>query len=76
MKNGSQMRDVVFLLPSELAERWRCAEKVLDGMRWRGTGPVYTKVGGSVRYAVADVEAYEAERRRGEPEPEPAEAGA
>ena len=45
--------------PAELAERWQCSPGHLANMRSAGVGPVYLKLGSSIRYRVADVQAYE-----------------
>ncbi|GAA1431399.1 hypothetical protein GCM10009616_18420 [Microlunatus lacustris] len=47
----------------ELAERWQLSRGTLANIRSRGDGVPYVKVGGRVRYALADVLAYEAARR-------------
>ncbi|MGG5753252.1 helix-turn-helix transcriptional regulator [Zafaria sp. Z1313] len=52
-----------FLDPHGLAERWGVSRQNLANMRHRGVGPVFTKLGGNVRYALDDVEAYEASQR-------------
>ena len=49
-----------FLRPSDLAERWGVSVGHLSNLRVRGAGPAYLKLNnGTVRYALADVEAYE-----------------
>ena len=45
--------------PTELAERWQCSPGHLANMRSAGVGPVYLKLGSSIRYRVSDVQAYE-----------------
>lgn len=52
-----------FLQQHELADRWRVSPRTLERWRWRKTGPTFTKIGGRVVYALADVEAYERRRR-------------
>jgi hypothetical protein len=56
-----------YLAPSELSERWqgKITTQTLAQWRARKVGPAYTKLGGSVLYDLADVEAYEAKQRRG-----------
>jgi hypothetical protein len=54
---------VRYLRPEALAERWDTPPKTLANWRSRGTGPVFTKIGTSVRYLLSDVEAYEQARR-------------
>lgn len=49
-----------FLTPAELAARWKIAPKSLSNARWAGTGLPYVRVGGgSIRYRLEDVEAFE-----------------
>jgi hypothetical protein len=51
----------MFLTEAELAERWRLAPKTLQNQRHRGQTPIrFLKIGHSVRYALSDVEAFEA----------------
>jgi hypothetical protein len=47
------------LTPAELAERWQCSPGHLANMRSAGVGPVYLKLGSSIRYRVSDVQTYE-----------------
>ena len=49
----------VHLTPSHLARRWSVSVGHLANLRSSGTGPAYLKVGGRVRYRLADVEHYE-----------------
>lgn len=51
-----------FLTESDLAARWVVSPKVLRNKRWAGGGPPFVKIGGSIRYRLADIEAYEAAR--------------
>lgn len=53
-----------FLKPEELAARWRTTPGTLKTQRYRRRGPAYTKVGTSVLYKLADVEAYEQAQTR------------
>lgn len=52
-----------FLTAAEVAERWGIAKQNLATMRYQGTGPIFTKIGGRVRYELKDIEAYETSRR-------------
>jgi len=54
------------LTPIELAERWKLKPSTLEAWRVRGGGPnlPWTKIGGAVRYRLADVERVEAENLR------------
>jgi len=47
-----------------LARRWGLSHRTLERWRHDGHGPVYLKIGGRVVYQRADIEAYEATRRR------------
>lgn len=48
-----------FLLEPELANRWRLSPSTLRTRRSRGISLPYFKVGGSIRYELTDVLAYE-----------------
>lgn len=50
------------LTPDELAERWSMSRESLAYLRYQGRGPRFFKAGRLVRYRLADVEAFEAER--------------
>lgn len=52
-----------FLTPEQLAARWQVQPELLANWRYRGVGPVHTKLGHAVRYAMSDVEVYEAQQR-------------
>lgn len=53
--------EVRHLRPQQLAARWGTTVKRLANDRSQGRGPKFLKVGASVLYRVADVEAFEAE---------------
>ncbi len=53
-----------YLTQAELAARWRISPRTLERWRWRGTGVPFIKVGGSIRYRLQDVEAFEARQLR------------
>jgi predicted site-specific integrase-resolvase len=57
------MSQKIFLTAQEVAERWGVAKQNLATMRYHGTGPIYTKIGGRVRYELSDLEAYERAQR-------------
>ncbi|MDP9693018.1 UNVERIFIED_ORG: hypothetical protein J2X79_000555 [Arthrobacter globiformis] len=57
------MSDKTFLTAGELADRWGIAKQNLATMRYQGTGPIFTKIGGRIRYELQDIEAYETARR-------------
>lgn len=56
------------LTPQQLATRWRVSTRTLARMRVEGRGPAYFKTAGTpqghVRYALDDVEAWEASSRQ------------
>lgn len=47
-----------------LARRWGLSHRTLERWRHDGRGPAYLKIGGRVVYQRADIEAFEATRRR------------
>lgn len=47
------------LTPDDLAARWSVTVASLANQRSLRRGPTYLKLGGAIRYALADVEAYE-----------------
>ncbi|WP_326964621.1 helix-turn-helix domain-containing protein [Arthrobacter sp. PL16] len=53
------------LTPTDLADRWKKPARTLGQWRYEGRGPAYVKIGGAVRYRLADVEAYETEHLMG-----------
>lgn len=56
--------DQELLTQAALAKRWKVSPRTLERWRWLGRGPQYMKVGGQVRYRIADVAAYEAAQLR------------
>ena len=56
--------DQELLTQAALARRWKVSPRTLERWRWLGRGPQYMKVGGQVRYRIADVAAYEAAQLR------------
>lgn len=52
----------VFLTTEALAERWKMSAHTLVQWRQQARGPVFTKIGGKVRYELAIVEAWERAR--------------
>lgn len=55
--------DAPFLTVDQLAARYQVSAQTIRDWRLDGKGPVATKLGGSVRYALADVIAWEREQR-------------
>lgn len=53
------MYNKLFLTADQLASRWGVAKQNLATMRYNGNGPIYTKIGGRIRYEMSDVESYE-----------------
>lgn len=53
-----------FLTERQLAQRWGVSVKTLQANRLKGSPPPFVKIGAAVRYAIADIAAYELERRR------------
>ncbi len=47
------------LTQKQVAQRWALSERTLERWRCTGEGPVYVKLGCSVRYRIADIEAFE-----------------
>ena len=47
------------LTQKQLARRWALSERTLERWRCTGEGPTYVKLGGLVRYRLADVEEFE-----------------
>lgn len=48
-----------FLSETQVAERWGMSPKTLQRWRVIRVGPVYLKIGGSIRYRLCDVERFE-----------------
>lgn len=48
-----------FLSESELSERWNVSKKTLQKYRYNGTGPVFHRLGGNIRYAMSDILSFE-----------------
>jgi hypothetical protein len=56
--------DQELLTQAAVAKRWKVSPRTLERWRWVSRGPQYIKVGGQVRYRLADIEAYEAAQLR------------
>tara|TARA_Y100001973_G_C5205480_1_gene341186 strand:+ start:752 stop:949 length:198 start_codon:yes stop_codon:yes gene_type:complete len=48
----------------QLAKRWQMTRKTLIRWRSEGTGPPFVRIGRSILYRMADVEAYEQANRQ------------
>jgi hypothetical protein len=46
----------------QLSRRWNLSPRSLERYRMNGEGPRYLRVGGAVRYRLADIEAFESEQ--------------
>lgn len=70
---GATLEDrTITLAPEEAAERLGVQRSTLDNWRWTGSGPRYCKVGGRVRYRLADLAAWlDARTRRSTSDPGP-----
>lgn len=55
----------VWLTTGELAVRWKLTERTLERWRAERYGPVWHVLGGSIRYLMSEVEAFENRTRRG-----------
>lgn len=51
-----------FLTAKQLSQRWCISPSTLERWRWLGVGLPYIKVGGRIRYRLADIQAYERDR--------------
>lgn len=50
----------VYLTQRDLAGRWRVSGRTLERWRAERYGPAWIRIGGSIRYRMADVLAWEA----------------
>lgn len=60
-----------FLTSEDLLQRWcnRITSGTLANWRSRGVGPIWSYIGPRILYALADVEAWEAQQRAGTTRP-------
>ena len=49
-----------YLTQRELAQRWRVSGRTLERWRAEPYGPAWVTIGGSIRYRMEDVQAWEA----------------
>lgn len=61
------------LTPAQLGERWHKSTASLAQMRYRGNGPRFAKIAGSIFYRVQDVLDFEESQVRTRTDDEPAE---
>ena len=62
--NTNKSARVEFLSDPELSARWGLKAGTLSNWRCQGRGPTFIKIGGSVRYKIADILAYEDDSAR------------
>lgn len=55
MKCWKEDKENQLLTTTEAAKLLAFTQKALEGMRWRGEGPPYVKIGRSVRYRYCDL---------------------
>jgi len=58
------MPEQILMTQSELSSRWKLSQRTLERWRILGSGPMYVKLGGSVRYMLEEVIDYETSRTR------------
>lgn len=58
-----------FFTPAELAERWHLSEQTLANWRTARKGPRFVRLGGAVRYPLAEVLAFEQQGQHKPPKP-------
>lgn len=58
------MTEDAFLTSMQLSQRWCISSSTLERWRWLGVGLPYIKVGGRIRYRLADIKAYEQKELR------------
>ena len=60
-----QLAPWLLIRESELAERWRTSQRTLQRWRKEAYGPAHIVIGGTIRYRIADILAFEERMRRG-----------
>lgn len=63
MTSNPRMRS--FLTQQDLEARWHLSGRTLGRWRTNGYGPAWRTIGGSIRYLLSDVEAFEDGQRCG-----------
>jgi hypothetical protein len=63
MRNQPDTGDDRLLTQQELAVRWQCSLRKLQRQRTTDSGPVFVRLGGSIRYLLADILAFENQNR-------------
>lgn len=57
---------VTYLTQRQLCDRWHLSGRTLERWRADGSGPPWAMFGGSIRYRLSDIEAFEARNSHGE----------
>lgn len=55
---------VIYITQRDLERRWRLSGRTLERWRAERYGPAWHVLGGSIRYRLDDIEAFEGNRRR------------
>lgn len=55
--------DRIYFTQHDLAARWQLSGRTLERWRAEDYGPVWYVIGGSIRYRLDDIEAFELHRR-------------
>lgn len=55
-----QNNELKFLTQRDVAVRWSLSIRTLEGWRYKGVGPTYTKIRGRVLYPIEAIERLEA----------------
>ncbi len=48
---------------TQLAKHWQVSKKLLQKMRYKGSGPKFIKIGSLVRYPLSEITKYEQDNR-------------
>ncbi len=59
-----KMSEEIYLETDSLSNRWGVAINTLAKWRWKKIGPLWTKVGRTILYKLADIEEFEAQRKQ------------
>lgn len=63
MQHRAKVESDRFLTQRDLADRWGCSPRTLQRWRTSSHGPAFVRLGGSVRYLLSDVVAFEVNNR-------------
>ena len=64
MRQHSQLDTNPALTQNDLVIRWGCSMRTLQRWRTNGSGPTFVRLGGSIRYLMSDIIAFEDQSRR------------